>query len=346
MPIHCFRPPALDETEFALFESLTRRRFLIGAGALVLAGCGAPGGSAPVPSAPALRQLTDALGEVVSVPTPPQRIVSVWGYGSAAILEAGGSVIGGTIAVEPLLEQDLRATFDLSTFTDIGGETGQPNIERIAALNPDLIITATQGGTPLSADVLPQLRAIAPVFAIEVFQSVEALSELMIALLGSQAEALIATERAAFEQQLAELRALLAVEGLSTAFALHFAPDGVYTYGPTELPAVDVLTRAGARWLPIVDEAVANGGDLQLSLERIPELSADLVVAYNLGTADFAALPVAAALPANRVGQLIALPETHQAITWRNYARIARQYSDLLQPLAPLDATVVAEAAS
>jgi iron complex transport system substrate-binding protein len=44
MPIHYFRSPTLDETEFALFESLTRRRFLIGAGALglgVLTGCGA-----------------------------------------------------------------------------------------------------------------------------------------------------------------------------------------------------------------------------------------------------------------------------------------------------------------
>jgi hypothetical protein len=140
MPVYCFRPAELDELHepgsIELAERLTRRRFVLGVGERALgaiSSCGAPSASTPTSSAPALRQLTDALGEVVSAPTPPQRIISVWGYGSAAILEPGGSVIGGTIAVEPLLEQDLRATFDLSNFTAIGGEAGQPNLEQIAA---------------------------------------------------------------------------------------------------------------------------------------------------------------------------------------------------------------------
>lgn len=331
-----------------LAERLTRRRFISGAGALglgLITGCG-PGeqGAAPTATVGATRTLTDARGETVTLPVRPQRIVSIWGYGAPALLEAGGPLVGGNLAVEPLLEQDLRATYDLAGVREIGAEGGQPNVELIATLRPDLILTAVQAGTLIHADSLPQLQAIAPVFAVDVFQSVESLSATIAELVGGEAQATIAAARNEFNQALDALKPLLAADGLSVSFALYFAPDGVYTYGPTQLPAVDVLTRAGAQWLPIVDEAVANGGDLQLSLEQVDALSADLVVAYNLGGANFAAIPVVAALPAARSGQLITLPETHQAITWRNYTAIARQYIELLTPLAPLDPAVIGAA--
>lgn len=352
MLIHHYRPTELDELHeldaVELAERLTRRRFIIGAGALglgLITGCG-PGEQVAVPTttSAATRALVDARGEEVTLPVRPERIVSIWGYGAPAVLEAGGPLVGANLAVEPLLEQALRAKLDLSGVTDIGAEGGQPNVELIATLKPDLILTAVQAGTLIHAESLSQLRAIAPVFAVDVFQSVEALSDAIASLVGGEAQAKVDAERAVFEQALTELKPLLAVEGLSMSFALHFAPDGVYTYGPTQLPAVDVLTRAGAEWLPIVKEAVANGGDLQLSLERIDALSADLIVAYNLGGADLAAIPVVAALPANQAGQLINLPETHQAITWHNYTNLARQYIELLTPLAPLDPTVVGKA--
>lgn len=204
-----------------------------------------------------------------------------------------------------------------------------------------MIVVHAQGGTSYLPDgVLSQLNAIAPVVTMEVFQPVEDVTRRVAELVGGDASTAIEAERVAFEATLAELAEIVDVDGLSVSFALHFAPDGIYTYGPTQLPAVDVLTRAGARWVPVVDDAVANGGDLQLSLERVGELDADLMIAYNLGDADLATLPVVADLPAARAGQLVVLPETHQAITWRNYTNLAQQYIDLLSPLAPLDLDV------
>ena len=341
----------LSEIErIELAERLTRRRFIVGVGGLLgaaaLGACGASeeAEEATVPTATeeTMRQLTDALGEVVSLPVQPQRVLSLWGYFAAAILEAGGPLVGGSIGTEPALDADLRATFDLSGFTDVGaGDT--LNIETIAALNPDLIILPVLGGQTLYEDILPILRDIAPVYGIENFQPVHQISDQMVLLFGEEVRAKIDMERAAFEQALSKLQPLLEVDGLSVAFVLHFTPDGLYTYGPTEIPAVDVLTQAGATWLPIVDQAVANGGDLQLSFELVNELSADLVIAYNLGDADFTNIDVAAALPANQAGQLVTLPETHQAITWRNYTQLTQQYIDLLTPLAPLDPNVVDE---
>jgi ABC-type Fe3+-hydroxamate transport system substrate-binding protein len=213
----------------------------------------------------------------------------------------------------------------------------------VASLTPDLVIVAVQGGEPTADEAtLDLLRAIAPVVQLEVFQSVESLTTTIADLTGD--DTAVEAARAGFEAALADLQELLDVPGLSVSFALHFAPDGVFTYGPEGIPAVDVLTRAGARWLPITDEAEANGGDLQLSLERVRELSADLVVVYNLGDADLTGIDVVAALPANAAGQVVVLPETHQAVTWTNYTALAEQLTELIAAVAPLDPDIVREA--
>lgn len=88
-------------------------------------------------------------------------------------------------------------------------------------------------------------------------------------------------------------------------------------------------------------EPTADDATLQLSLERVGDLSADLVVVYNLGDADLTAIDVFAALPANASGQVVVLPETHQAVTWTNYTALAEQLTEIIAAAAPLDPDVV-----
>jgi hypothetical protein len=64
-------------------------------------------------------------------------------------------------------------------------------------------------------------------------------------------------------------------------------------------------------------------GSCQWGRRRVGELSADLIVVYNLGDADLTAIDVVAALPASTTGQVIVLPETHHAVTWTNYTALA-----------------------
>jgi iron complex transport system substrate-binding protein len=332
-----------------IVDELTRRRLLsggIGAAALLVAGCGSADGTdtsdAGATGAAGTRTITDDAGDEVTVPARPQRIVSTWSYGAAALLEAGAPVVGLPLSTEPLFEEDLAARHDLGDVADIG-TVDALNVELVASLTPDLIVVALLGGEPTADDAtLDSLRAIAPVVQLEVFQSVESLTATVADLTGD--DAAVEAAREDFEAALTQLRELLGVPGLSVSFALHFAPDGVFTYAPDGIPAVDVLTRAGAQWLPIVDEAEANGGDLQLSLERVGDLSADLVVVYNLGDADLTANDVASALPANAAGQVVVLPETHQAVTWTNYTALAEQLTEIIAAVAPLDPDVVREA--
>jgi iron complex transport system substrate-binding protein len=327
-------------------DELTRRCLLsggMGAAALLAAGCGSDDATdADATSASGTRSVTDDAGNEVVIPRRPQRVVSTWAYGAAALLEAGATVVGMPLSAEPLFDEDVARRYDLDDVADTGAVDAL-NVELVASLNPDLVVVAVQGGeASLDDETLQRLQEIAPVVQLEVFQSVESLSATVAELLADDAG--VDARREEFEAALVDLRELLDVPGLSVAFALHFAPDGVFTYGPEGIPAVDVLTRAGARWLPIADEAEANGGDLQLSLERVGELDADLVVVYNLGDADLTAIDVVAALPASTAGQVVVLPETHQAVTWTNYTALAEQLTEVIAAVSPLDPRIVTEA--
>jgi ABC-type Fe3+-hydroxamate transport system substrate-binding protein len=94
-------------------DELTRRRLLgggIGAAALLAAGCGSDDATdADATTASGTRTVTDDAGDEVVIPRRPQRIVSTWGYGAAALLEAGASVVGMPLSTEPLFEEDLAA---------------------------------------------------------------------------------------------------------------------------------------------------------------------------------------------------------------------------------------------
>jgi hypothetical protein len=101
------------------------------------------------------------------IPRRPQRIVSTWGYGAAARLEAGASVVGMPLSTEPLFEEDLAARHNLGDVIDIG-TVDALDVELVASLTPDLVIVAVQGGEPTADEAtLDRLRAIAPVVQLE-----------------------------------------------------------------------------------------------------------------------------------------------------------------------------------
>ncbi|MEM8529520.1 MAG: ABC transporter substrate-binding protein [Chloroflexota bacterium] len=124
---------------------ITRRRFLIGAGALVLAGCGL-GDEAAAPTAitETTRKIIDDLSRSIEVPAMPQRIVvmSQQFIELATALDivivgagvSGFEINGETLKRLPYLDRDVPGAPQTLNLVE-------PSIEAITALNPDLIIT-------------------------------------------------------------------------------------------------------------------------------------------------------------------------------------------------------------
>lgn len=119
---------------------------LLVATALLAVGCGGDAGreaqtATETTSAAATRTVAHALG-TTEVPAEPRRIVTLWRPTLAALLALGVEPVG--TAADPRLEEaGLRPyvppDFDIGRL-EIVGSVLEPNLERIAALRPDLIL--------------------------------------------------------------------------------------------------------------------------------------------------------------------------------------------------------------
>ncbi|MFP5019310.1 iron-siderophore ABC transporter substrate-binding protein [Pseudonocardia phyllosphaerae] len=150
-------------------SDLTRRRLLLGAGAVtawgVLSGCATTGGTDPARPAAAPNRVEHLRG-VTEVPADPQRVVTVGYSDQDAVLALGVRPVAVTdwygdypYAVWPWAQQALGDA--KPTVLNKGQFTGTPDYryEQIAALRPDLILGLY---TSMSEDEYRKLSAIAP----------------------------------------------------------------------------------------------------------------------------------------------------------------------------------------
>jgi iron complex transport system substrate-binding protein len=165
---HCYKPTDLTDTEYELFENLTRRRFIVGAGGLIgaaaLGACGAPGEQAAAPtSAPTTKRVKDMYGDV-EVPAEPQRVYCTYDDVLVSAIALGFSIVGGPgergKAANPFpafLTPDQVAGITKFDFYPT------PNLEQLAALKPDLILN-----TVPDPEYVANFKGIAPVFSYDV----------------------------------------------------------------------------------------------------------------------------------------------------------------------------------
>jgi iron complex transport system substrate-binding protein len=295
---------AIERIELAE-QLITRRRFLIGMGTLVLAGCGTPGASAPTAMVAATRQITDDLGRVVDVPAEPQRVV---------VLDPSRS----TVHLVELGLTPLAATHNESTGSETGlfpailgdaakaitsvGLSGAANLEQITALRPDLILY----NMPFEEIDVNLLAAIAPTVAYNFDRPYEEHLRFIAGVVGrtTQAEALITD----FERQLDERARTLQLNGRT--FSLLWIADGGDGFGLAGPESL--LGRAIVRLGGTIVPSSVNGKPLtddtdRLSLEVLPQLvDADTIIALrSFGSAEaeqdtqsFLSSPVWQAIPA------------------------------------------------
>jgi iron complex transport system substrate-binding protein len=292
MPIHCVRPVELDILHeldsIEMAEGLiTRRRFIIGAGALAvgaITGCGRAEQATAPAATPATRQVKHALG-TISVPANPQRVVALHDTAvTYPLLDVGFRVMASAGTA-----QGIRAgKHDVSTIQFVG-TIRDPDLETIAGLKPDLIIGLKQNDEPQ----YDQLSQLAPTVLIDydgegmsLFDIHRATAEVVGHLPQFDAMVRRVDERtAALKQRLAPLADTLEVSAFSAA------PDGIFIYYGITTPWTAAFERLGLR-LPAAMPPSYDQLQTMLSLERLSDFDADaiFVLSYPEGEAALAEL--------------------------------------------------------
>jgi iron complex transport system substrate-binding protein len=269
--------------------------------ALVLAGCGdddtarpsasGSGSRAAEASDAGTRTFVDVYGTEIAVPDHPKRIVAIHdSNGGEQLLSLGVELIGFPTR-DGSFAEEITDVYDLEGVRE-AGDVYKPNIEAIAALDPDLIVGEGYNGKGMDqfmdGGVHERLVELAPVVYIDTFRPVDEVMADFAELIGPDAEAEYDEQRAAYEKDLGSLR-----ENLGDAAALRVSivqmnsGDEITVFGDKTLVPSTILDSLGIARPPITEEADAEGGFLSMSLERIPEVDADLIL-LDMGVGEFA----------------------------------------------------------
>ncbi|WP_306323262.1 MULTISPECIES: ABC transporter substrate-binding protein [unclassified Streptomyces] len=128
------------------------------AGALLLSGCGDDaGGAATAGSAAKTRQITDAQGRAVKVPSAPKKVVALSEPTLDAALALGVEPVGTTAGRGQKGVSSYLA--DKAATSKVVASVAEADMEKLAALRPDLILLDETTGAKKSVD---KLQEIAP----------------------------------------------------------------------------------------------------------------------------------------------------------------------------------------
>lgn len=244
----------------------------------------------------ACREIVHELG-TACVPAHPQRIVVLDTLLALPTLVDAGAPIVGSLSVYDV--GDPFPAFVDPTATDgieIVGSLQTPNIEKIAALDPDLII----GASIVIEPIQQQLEALAPVVATQYAFYVPTWRD-DARLVGDAAGVLPQVEAslAELDTRIAEVRAAVEAAGSPTLTRVDVFTGQPLYYEFACTAFGEVLLSVGIHQ-PEAQVADCTPDDYQSvlkypSLEQLDVLDADVIVAYQqqAGTSDVGADPVA-----------------------------------------------------
>lgn len=120
---------------------MNKNRILRGACAAVLAlwlsGCaGVPAASSGAASPAGALTVTDSRGQAVALSARPAKVAALMGSYAQVWLLAGGELAGTT-------EDALERGIELPADTEVIGSVKEPNLERLLAMEPDLVLLST-----------------------------------------------------------------------------------------------------------------------------------------------------------------------------------------------------------
>ena len=272
---------------------------------------------------------TDGTGTTVTLDHVPTRIIAH--QDAAAGLIPLGIRPVGIYADGPIAEAKALQGLDLTGIEILGEAWGEINVEKVAALKPDLIIAEwwpldnAWSGLVATKDVYGQVIKIAPVTGPVQGNSIITLindyEKLATSLGADLSTPQVAADKAAFEAALGKFKASVAAKPNLVAEAVWAGTDGLYVAAPH---ASSELLDFASWGLKLVDPEIVDGRGYweTLSWETADKYQPDLILVDDRqkSTMETAlAQPMWTSLKAAAAGQVTDWP----AYWLRNYAAYA-----------------------
>jgi iron complex transport system substrate-binding protein len=227
------------------------------------------------------RVVLDATGEEVEVPADPQRIVALGEVELDSLLaldiEPVGTTQGrGQQGPPSYLGEEAEGI-------ELVGELAQPNLEAIAALEPDLILASYVHAPPIADEsALENLREITP--ATVVASSVDETWKDSLARIGEAVNDPEGADRVLsdYEQSVEEARAAFGEHVGDTASIVRWDPEGPIVMSP-EVFAGLVLGDLGLEVMAAPRQQSGHPHSPPLSLEELDQIDGDWMFVGALG---------------------------------------------------------------
>ncbi|WP_243056499.1 ABC transporter substrate-binding protein [Nocardioides sp. SR21] len=296
---------------------VSRRIFLGGSvvATLLVAGCGeddSTASSADPTASTGPWVFTDDRGQRIELASRPTRIVA-FSTPTAALSEMGVTP-QGVFAWSPLADDTQLRYTDLSEIQTVGEVWGELDLEVLAGLAPDVVITGydpTDGSLyGLTEELIPKVEAIAPILAVDstlpLLEQYDRFQELGTALGADLSQAEVLDAREEFNELSQQLAAAAAAKPGLRVMAVSAAEDGMNVAQPEPNSDLSYYESLGLTFV------VPDGKGIfwweELSGENINKYDADVIlVDIRAGETDRKALekhPLWATLPAVEAGQV------------------------------------------
>lgn len=300
----------------------------------------------PVSVAAAEWAYTGGDGETVTLDEVPDRIIASQDA-AAALIPLGIRPVG--IYADSVVENSKPLQgLDLTGIEIIGTVWGEIDIEKAAALQPDVVIAeywpldgAWSGGDAITGEDSP-LRALAPVTGPQVGDSIltliEDYEELAASLGADLSNPEIAADKAAFQTALEEFKAATAAKPDLNVLAVWAGTDALYVAAPAGSSELLDFERWG---LDIIAPEVADdrGYWETVSWEEADKYQPDLIIVDNRSetTLETAlAQPTWTTMRAAEAGAVADWP----AFWLRNYGAYASELAKLTDAIEAADETL------
>jgi iron complex transport system substrate-binding protein len=292
----------------------------------------------------------DGSGTETVLDEVPVRIVA-HGSAASALIPLGIRPVG--IYADAAVEDDLGLRdLDLTGIEIVGEEWGVINLEAVAALEPDLIISewwpveeAYSGLEAETGGANDQLRELAPVVGVAQGPSIVTMIEdyeELAASLGADLDATdVATSRTRFDDAVERFRTAVAAKPGLTALAVSPTPESLYVAVPEHAAELSDLVGFGLD-VVVPDEPDPGFEYWQtLSWEEADRYQADLLLIDERGYPDNLAeaerVPTWTSLTAAAAGAVAVWP----AYWLRNYDDYAAALEQLADAVEAADADLV-----
>jgi iron complex transport system substrate-binding protein len=277
-------------------------------------------------------RIVQADNGAIAVPVNPQRIVAI-GNTSLPFIDMGGVPIGVTTLRDSalaLIPADQRAIYDAAV--NLGPSGGEVDLERLAALAPDLIFAQMPAGDfePLRA----RLEAIAPTVYFGLGTEWTALAD-GLAIAGNLTATLDA-QKAALAAEVTAIQTTYSAIIAGTNFVAldRYASSDPGVFVITNIGCVEIARDNVGLNLPVHE--AGNNGQTQ-TFEQIGDLTAFDVILYPV---DATGQPTAPFLPVVETNAWNALPAVTSGRALGVFCPGNNSYGAVLRYLDSLDAAL------